>query len=571
MVRRILAYLLDLPEAQVRVIIPDVGGGFGGKNRFYPEEFLVAFLALRHRRPVQWLGDRREDLLAMYQEREQVQRGELAVRTDGTILGLRIFFVDNAGAYTPFGIVTSHMTAVNAVGPYRIPHYEYRYDVVYTHKVGMAPYRGAGRPQGTFLIERLLDRAAQNLGMDPVDVRLRNLVTAAEQPYDTGLVRDTRRIVYDGGDYPAAYQRALEMIGHPTFRERQQAAGSQGSHVGLGTAVAIEVASPNTAEGARVTVDPSGRVTLYTGACSSGQGIETTLARVCAGHLGVDPKDVTVVMADTALMPLGAGTWASRTAVAAGNAAALAAAGVRERAVAIAAAFLEASPADLEVAEGAVRVRGTPDRAISLGTLAEAASYPNLCQDWRWPRGKPFPWGEEPGLDCTSFFRPAFTYGYAAHAAEVEVDPDSGLVSVRKYVVVHDCGRVLNPAAVEGQLFGAVVQGVGAALLEEAPTDESGQPLAASLMDYLLPTSADAPPVDLEHRETAAPNPLGVKGAGEGSIIPVPAVVCGAVDDALRPWGIFCDRIPLTPSRLWELIRAQNARAAAGATSPNRR
>jgi carbon-monoxide dehydrogenase large subunit len=557
MVRRILAYLLDLSEAQVRVVIPDVGGGFGGKNRFYPEEFLVAFFALRHRRPVQWLGDRREDLLAMYQEREQLQTGELALAADGAILGLRVAFVDNTGAYTPFGIVTSHMTAVNAMGPYRVPNYDYRYDVAYTHRVGMAPYRGAGRPQGTFLIERLLDRAAHDLAMDPAALRLRNLVTAAEQPYDTGLVRDGRRMIYDGGDYPAAYRRALEMIGYESFKPRQETARSEGRCLGVGTAVAIEVASPNTAEGARVTVDRSGRVVLYTGACSSGQGLETMLARVCADALGVDAAQVGIIMADTALMPLGAGTWASRTAVAAGNAAALAAAKVREKAVSLAAAFLEVAPGDLEVADGAVRVRGTPARAISLGALAEATTYPNLGRAWRWPLGKPFPWGEEPGLDATCFFRPVFTYGYAAHAAEVEADPHSGTVTLQKYVVVHDCGRVLNPVAVEGQVLGAVTQGVGAALLEEAATDESGQPLAASLMDYLMPTAVDAPSVVLEHRETAGLNPLGVKGAGEGGIIPVPAVICGAVDDALRQWSVFCDRIPLTPSRLWELIRSK--------------
>lgn len=555
MVRRILAYLLNLPEASVRVLVGDVGGGFGGKNRFYPEELLAAFLTKRHARPVLWIADRYEDLLTMYMEREQVQTGELALRRDGTILGLRIFYLDDTGAYTPFGLVCSQMTAVNAVGPYRIPAVDFRYQVAYTHKAGMAPYRGAGRPQGTFLIERLMDRAAADLGLDPAALRLKNLITAAEQPYDTGLVRDGRSMVYDGGDYPRAYREALERVGYADFPARQAAARAQGRHLGVGTSIAVEVASTNTAEGARVFVDRAGKVAVWTSACSAGQGLETVLAGVCAEHLGVDPADVTVAMADTFRLPFGGGTFASRSAVSAGNAVADAAGQVRERALLLAAVFLEASPSDLELVAGVVRVKGAPERAVTLAALAESATYPNTQRKYRWPAGKAFPWGDGQGLDATAYFRPDFTYGYSAHAAVVEVEPDTGRVQVLEYVVVHDSGKVLSPAVVDGQVRGAVAQGIGAALLEEVIYDAGGQHLSGSFADYLLPTAAEVPNVELGHLETPAPNPLGVKGAGEGGLIPGGAVICAAIDSALKDRAIFCARIPVTPERLWRLVQ----------------
>lgn len=554
MVRRILAYLLQLPEESIRVIVGDVGGGFGGKNRLYPEEFLVAFLSMRHGQPVRWLAYRNEDLKVMYQEREQFQKGELALAADGTILGLRASIVEDAGAYTPFGLVTAHMTVMNAVGPYRIPNYEYAYQVVYTNKPGLAPYRGAGRPQGTFLIERLLERAAREAGLAPADLRLRNLITAHEQPYDTGLLRDGRRLIYDGGDYPAAYRRALDMIGYGAFSAEQAVVRREGRYLGVGTAVAIEVASTNTAEGAHVTVDRSGRVTVYTGTCNAGQGLEGVLAEVCASRLSVDPDAVTVVMGDTVHMPVGGGTWASRSAVTAGNAVAMAADAVRNRALRLAAAFLEVGPGDLELADGSVRVRESPQRAIPIGVLAEATTYPNLGATLRWPPDRPFPWGDEPGLQATAFFRPDFTYSYGAHAAVVEVDSETGSIKIDRYVVVHDCGVPLSPANVEGQIIGAVVQGMGEALWAEVRFDEYGQCETSTLMDYALPRAAHAPTIMLDHLQTPGHNPLGVKGAGEGGIIPVPAVICAAVDDALSHLGIFCDHIPLTPPRLQRLI-----------------
>jgi CO/xanthine dehydrogenase Mo-binding subunit len=564
MVRRILAYLLRLPESQVRVIAPDLGGGFGGKNRFYPEEFLAAFLALRHRRPVRWVAGRHEDLLAMYQEREQVQEGELALRADGTVLGLRISYVDAAGAYTPFGIVTSHMTAMKAVGPYRIANFAYRYRVAYTNKPGLAPYRGAGQPQGAFLIERLMDRAAGALGVDPAALRLRNMVTSAEQPYDSGLRRDGRPLVYDGGDYPRAFGRALELIGYARLRANGAGALACGRRRGVGAVLALEVASTGTAESARVEIEPTGAVTVASGAVNLGQGLATALAQVCADHLGVDPGRVRVALGDTALAPAGGGSFASRSAVAAGNAVALAAHRVREKLLAAAAHFLEAAPGDLEIAGETVAVRGLAERAIPIAAVAEAVAYPNFGARWRWPQDRAFPWGDEPGLQAAAAFRPDFTFGYGAHAAVVEVDPETGAVAVTDYAVVHDSGRVLNPAIVAGQVAGAVAQGLGGALWEEVVHDAQGQPLTASLMDYALPRAAEVPALRLDHLETPAPNPLGVKGAGEGGIIPVAAAIAAAVDDALAPWGVFCDRTPLTAVRLWAALQ----RGPAGTPCP---
>jgi carbon-monoxide dehydrogenase large subunit len=553
MVRRVLAYLLRLGENQVRVIAPDVGGGFGGKNRVYPEELLVAFLALRHGRAVRWVASRHEDLLAMYQEREQVQEGELALRADGTILGLRISYVDAAGAYTPFGLVTSHMTAMKAVGPYRIKNFEYRYRVVYTNKPGLAPYRGAGQPQGAFLIERLMDRAARALGLDAATLRLRNMVTAAEQPYDSGLRRDGRPLVYDGGDYPRAFRRALELIGYERFSATRDRNGDRVQ--GVGAALALEVGSTGTAESARVVIEPSGGVTVFSGGSNLGQGLETALAQVCADYLGVTPGRVRVVLGDTLLAPTGGGSFASRSAVAGGNAVAIAARRVRLKLLAVAAHFLEASVADLEIGAEAVSVRGMPDRAIPIGAVAEAVTYPNFSARWRWPQDRALPWGDEPGLEDSAAFRPDFTFGYSAHAAIVEVDRETGAIEVKAYAVVHDSGRVLNADVVAGQMAGAVAQGLGGALWEEIVHDDNGQALTASLMDYALPRAAQVPAIVLDHLETPAPNPLGVKGAGEGGIIPVAAVIASAVDDALTPWGIFCDRTPITSERLWSQIQ----------------
>jgi carbon-monoxide dehydrogenase large subunit len=584
MVRRLLAHLLRLAEGQIRVVAPEVGGGFGGKNRFYPEEFLACYLSRRLCRPVAWIGDRREDLLATYQEREQHHEAELALTRAGVVLGVRGRFWNDLGAYAPFGIVVPYSTAVTIPGPYRVPHYRYEMLGVYTNKPAMAPYRGAGRPQGSFVMERLLDLAADRLEMDRLEIRRRNLITAAEQPYDTGIrARDGRPMVYDGGDYPAALERAAALVGYEAVRAQQRLAAAPGREhgcgeqatagagaswagagaarrVGIAVCPYIEMAALGPFEGARIEVDGRGYVTVYSGAASQGQGIETTLAQVCADRLGVPLDRVRVVLGDTAGIPRGVGTWASRTAVAAGNAVSVAATRLARRIRERAAAVLEAAPDDLELADGVVRVRGTPTRAVDLGELVLLSDYPNTSGRAVLSAADP-----EPGLQETEYYRvPALTYAYGAHAAVVEVDPEVAQVRVLRYVVVHDCGRVLNPLVVDGQVRGAVAQGLGAALLEEAWYDEDGQPRAATYMDYLMPTAGEVPRVEVGHLETPAPNPEGVKGAGEGGTIPVAAVLCSAIEDALRPLPVRLDRLPVTPERLWRAMRAARAAGRSG-------
>ncbi len=553
MVRRILSYLLDLPEEKVRVRTPDVGGGFGGKNRFYPEEFLTAYLAMRTGFPVRWVAERRDDLLAMYQDRGQIHDAALAVTADGAILGVRDRFWVDQGAYTPLGVVVPQMTLSRMLGPYRVPAYHGTAHVVYTNKIGVAPYRGAGQPPASFVIERLLDLAARRLNIDPAELRLRNLIRPDEHPWDTGFNRDGVPIVYDGGDYPAALQKALELVNYRDFRREQMEARARGRYLGIGMAVAVEMAAMGPVEGARITVDQEGRVTVFTGASSQGQGSETTLAQVCADRLGCQLEDVRVVLGDTAGIPYGGGTWASRTAVAAGNAVALAASQVRRRALDMSSRLLEAAVDDLDVEDGRIFVRGVPERAYTLGQLARAAVFPNVDAKVQWPAAT-LPWGAAPGLDATEWHQPGFTFGYNAQVAVVEVDPETGTVQVRTMGVVHDCGRVLNPMIVEGQIHGAIAQGIGGALLEEVVYDAAAQNFSTTLLDYALPRASSVPRILHASLQTPAPNPEGVKGMGEGGIIPVAAAICGAIDNALSVWGVFCTETPMSPNRLWRLL-----------------
>jgi carbon-monoxide dehydrogenase large subunit len=546
MIRDILAGLLDLPQQQVRVITPDVGGAFGVKEPFYPEDFLVPYLALRLRRPVKWLEDRRENLLASIQERGQVHEAELAVAADGRILGLRDRFVADTGAFCPWGIVVPLITSTVLPGPYKVPAFRCDVEVAYTSTCPLAPYRGAGRPPAVFVVERLLDEAARALGLDRADIRRRNFVPPDEFPYAVGLqARDGSALVYDSGNYPACLDRVLELIDYPRFAAERAAARAAGRFLGLGLGFAVENNGLGPHEGARVRVDPGGRVLIATGACSQGQGHLTTLAQVAADVLGVDPAAVSVIGGDTEGIPYGTGTFASRTAVAAGNAVLLATRRVRELALQVAAHMLEANVADVELADGAARVRGAPDRQVALGALAEfaGAPYPGRSQ----PAGLPV------GLEATEYFVPtSATYSNGAHAAVVEVDPATGAVAVLRYAIVHDCGNVINPLVMEGQILGGLVAGLGNALLEEVVYDGSGQLLSGSFLDYLIPTAPDTPALRLAHVCTPSPlNPLGVKGVGESAIIAVPAAVNNAVADAL---GVRADETPLSPAKVRALV-----------------
>jgi len=563
-----LARMLGLPEFQVEVIAPDIGGGFGTKIMlFYPEEILVPWAALRLGRPVKWTEDRREHLIAANQERGQVHEVAVAVDGDGRILALRDRFVHDAGAYTPYGIVVPIITATQLPGPYRLPNYDVEFEAAYTNKVAVSPYRGAGRPHGVFVMERVIGRIARELGLEPAEVRRRNFIQPDEFPWDVGLTfQDGGPTRYDSGDYPAGLEMALDRAGFARFRAEQAAARSEGRLLGFGIGCYVEGTGIGPYEGAHVRVEPSGKVWVATGLTTQGQGHQTTFAQIAAEALGCDPRDVTVVTGDTRKFNWGAGTYASRGLVTSGNAIHVAALRVRDKALRVAAALLEASPHDLELADGHVRVRGAPARALGLGALAAVANpiryaYGKEATEAalrlvKARAGAVLGAGEEPGLEATGYYAPPqSTFASGCHAAVVEVDPTTGAVRILRYVVQHDCGTMVNPMVVEGQIHGGVAQGIGGALYERIVHDENGQPLTATYMDFLMPTAVEIPEIEIVHKETPSPlNPLGIKGVGEAGAIPGPAVLAEAIEDALRPLGIRIREMPLNPGRIRELI-----------------
>jgi carbon-monoxide dehydrogenase large subunit len=568
-----LARLFGLPEFDVEVIAPDIGGGFGAKIMlFYPEEILVPHAAIRLGRPVKWTEDRREHLISASQERGQLHRVEVAIDEDGRILALRDRFRHDAGAYTPYGIIVPLITAAQLPGPYRIRNYEVEFDVVYTNRVQVTPYRGAGRPHGAFVMERAIGLIARALGLEPVEVRRRNLIQPDEFPYDVGLTfQDGSPTRYDSGNYPAGLEMALGRIGLADFRAQQATARARGRYLGLGVACYVEGTGIGPYEGAHVRVEPSGKVLVATGLTTQGQGHPTTFAQIAAEALGCDPADITVVTGDTTRFNWGAGTFASRALVTSGNAVGIAARKVRDKALALAAELLEAAPADLELVEGAVRVKGMPDRRLALGALAAVANpiryaYGKEAADAALELVKPrqgavLAADAEPGLEARGFYAPPqATFASGCHAAIVEVDPGTGHLRFLRYVVQHDCGVMVNPTIVEGQIHGGVAQGVGGAFYERCVYDQDGQPLSASFMDFLMPTAAEVPAIEVLHLETPSPlNPLGVKGVGEAGAIPVAALVAEAVDDALAPFGVRVRETPLSPDRILQLIAASSA------------
>ncbi len=563
-----LARIFGLPEFKVDVIAPDVGGGFGTKIMlFYPEEILVPFAAIRLGRPVKWTEDRREHLIAATHERGQRHDVEVAVDEDGRILAIRDRFVHDAGAYTPYGIVVPIITSTQLPGPYRFRNYAVEFDVVYTNTAMVTPYRGAGRPHGAFVMERVIGLIARELSLEPAEVRRRNFIQPHEFPWDVGLTfQDGGPTRYDSGNYPLGLELALERIGADDFRRRQADARLERRYLGLGIGCYVEGTGIGPYEGAHVRVEPSGKVYVATGLTTQGQGHQTTFAQIAADALGCDPADVTVVTGDTRKFNWGAGTFASRGLVTGGNAIGIAARKVREKALRIAAGLLEVSPDDLELAGGAVRVRGAPDTALALGALATVANpiryaYGKEASEAALRLVKPregavLAPGEEPGLEAYGYYAPPqATFASGCHAAIVEVDIATGDVKILRYVVQHDCGTVVNPTVVEGQIHGGVAQGIGGALYERIVYDDQGQPLAATFMDFLLPTTMEIPEIEIIHTETPSPlNPLGIKGVGEAGAIPVPALIAEAVDDALAPFGVRVREMPLNPSRVLELV-----------------
>jgi carbon-monoxide dehydrogenase large subunit len=552
--RALVCQALGLPEFSVRAAQGDIGGGFGPKAGLYPEDILIPFAAHRLRRPVKWVEDRREHFISSSHSREQLYQAAVAVDDDGRILGLRYRVLLDAGAYLTFPVVLPYLGLCHLLGPYRIPALDADLRSVLTNKVTSAPYRGAGRPETVFVLNRLIDRVARELGVDRAEIRRRNLIASEEMPYSPGILyRDGKPAVFDSGDYQAALARCLETIGYEQFREEQEAARARGEYLGIGLACNVEATGIGPFEGARALVDPTGQVAVYTGVVSTGQGHETVFAQVCADVMGVTPDQVTVRTGDTATIGFSRGTYHSRAAVTAGNAVHGASVKLREKVLEFAAHQLEAATEDLEIREGMVQVKGSPQAQISLARCAQ------LCIP-----GGDLPPGMQPGLDETEYVEfPAATWAYAVHAAIVSVDPETGGVRIKRYVVVHDCGRVLNERVLDGQIHGGVAAGIGGAMLEQLVYDEDGQLLTTSFMDYLLPVFEDVPKLEVVHLETPSPlNPLGVKGAGEGGTVAPPSTLASAIEDALEPFGVSITRTPLSPSAILEAIsRAQAGRA----------
>jgi len=547
--KRVLIDALGLAEHQVRVIAPHVGGGFGPKNPFYPEELAVPAAARLLGCPIKWVEDRRESFTATNHEREQDWEVEAAVSAQGRLLAIRGHFRHDHGAATPSGLSLPQNATTNLLGPYVLPALRLEVSACLTNMVAATSTRGAGRPQGTYVMERLLDRIADTLGLARDEVRRRNLIPPQKLPYVTQIVtRDGLPMTYDSGDYAECQRRALAAAGWPEFPARREAARRQGRLLGIGLANYVEGTGRGPFESAAVRIGPSGQIAVLSGAADQGQGTTTMLAQLAAEALGVRPGDVHVTAGDTAATPLGLGAYASRQAVTAGNAVHLAARMVADKARQAAAAMLEVSPDDLELAEGAVRVKGS-DLKRTLGDIAHAL---------QGVAGFSLPANLTPGLEATTNYQPpAMTYTNGTHVVEVEVDVETGQVRLLRYVVVHDCGRMINPMLVEGQVYGGVVHGIGATLTEWMRYDAVGQPLTTTFADYLLPTSELVPPIEIHHMESPTPlNPLGVKGAAESGTIGAPAAIVSAIEDALRPLGVRITDLPVTPERLLALTRA---------------
>jgi len=550
-VRREAAAVLRLPEARVRCVALDVGGGFGVKGHVYPEDLLLPFLARHLGRPVQWIEDRREHLICSCHSRDQIHDVEVGFDEDGRILALRDRFLVDCGAWNPIGAGIAYNTAVHLPGPYKIDAIAISGNIAATNKVPNAPYRGAGRPEAVFAMERIVDLVADALGLEPATVRRRNMVRADDMPYAAGMpYRDGQPIVYDGGDYPAALDKALDAVGGlQAFRERQRAARQQGCHLGLGIGCYVEGTGVGPFESALLRIEPTGKIFVASGACPQGQGMETIFSQVVADAWQVDPDDVTITLADTAAIAAGFGTIASRSTVTLSAAIYGATERLRAKVFAIAANLLECAPGDLELRNGHVGIVGVPGAELSLAKVAQAARP-------GWDSGRPP--GVDAGLEEIYYFEPpTVTWSYAAHAAVVEVDAELGRVRIENYAIAHDCGVVVNPMLVEGQIVGGAAQGIGGALLEAIHFDSAGQPVTATLMDYLLPRSADIPRFTLIHQHSPSPlNPFGVKGVGEGGPIAPPAAIANAVADALRPLAVVFDRTPITPQHIVAAVRS---------------
>jgi carbon-monoxide dehydrogenase large subunit len=546
-----IAGRLGLVDNQVRVEIPFIGGGFGPKvMTSQTDDVLLPWIAMKLNRPIKWIEDRRENFLGTTSERDQVHYCEIALKKDGTILGFKDVFYHNTGAYDPYGMTVPLNTQTHTVNNYRVPNFYTEIRMVFTNEMVVTPVRGAGRPEGVFIMERMLDFAAKELKMDPVELRRKNLLTPSEFPVHTGIIgQDFVEGVLDTGDYKGNLERVLEMVDYPKFRkEIQPKARAEGKHLGIGVVTFTEGTSVGPYEGARVTIGNNGRVSCSTGYSTQGQGHFTVFAQIVAEQLNVKPENVKVITGDTDHFHWGAGTFASRGAAIAGTAMHLAAVKVREKTLATGAKFLEVPVEDVELCEGYVCVKSDPKKQIPLGELAFKANP---------MRGTIAP-GVEPGLEATAYFAPPYgATGSGAVALILEVDPETIEVKVQRYAIVHDCGTVINPLLLEGQIQGAVSMGLGNVWFEKISYDENGQLLTASFMDYLIPQATDMPHrIEIGHAVHTTPlNPLGIKGVGEAGAIPTPPAFIQALEDALPEYKMELLESNLNPGKVFEYMQ----------------
>ncbi len=544
-VRSQIAVTLGIPEIDLRVVAPDVGGGFGAKISSYPEDYLLAALALRLKRPVKWVETRSENLAATHHGRAQSGEFWVAAKRDGTITGLRMQLLADVGAY-PRSPGTPTLTGLLMAGVYHYPNVDLTIKGVYTHTMATGAYRGAGRPEAAYYVERLIDLVADELGLDPVEVRRKNFIPPDAFPYLTPT-----GATYDTAEYAKALDKVLHEANYAQLRAEQQRLRGEGRYLGIGVSTSTEICGFGPYDSADVRVEPAGTVTVSTGVSPHGQGIETSFAQIVADELGISLDDIVVVHGDTARTPQGIGTYGSRSLIVGGSALYRAVGQVREKATRIAAHLLEAAPQDVERQDGVFAVKGAPNRGVTLAQIA-AAAY-----------GGSVPPEIGAGLESLDYFQPpGTTFPFAADIAVVEVDPDTGVVTLRRYVAVDDCGRVISPLLVEGQVHGGLAQGIGQALWEEVVYDESGQLLTGSLQDYAIPFARRLPAYETDRTETTTPlNPLGAKGIGEMATISSTPCIVNAVMDALAPFGIRHIDMPLRPEKIWHAIEQSKAKA----------
>ncbi len=547
-----IAVLLGLPDTKIRVVTPDVGGGFGAKLCVYSEDIAVAAAAKLLKRSIKWIEDRREHFTNAVQERDQIWRLAIATDANGVVSGIRGALIHDQGAYALQDVNLPYNSASALTGPYVVPSFAMDVRVVLTNKTPVSSVRGAGYPQSAFAMERLLDLVAARLKLDRAEVRRRNLIPAEDMPYEKPVkARSGASIVYDTGDYPATQKAALEAGGWQGFPERKARARATGRHIGIGIANAVKGTGRGPFESGLVRIDLTGQVSVYTGAAPMGQGLRTALAQICASEFGLDASEIDVVAGDTGPVPLGLGGFASRQLITAGSSVLLASRAVAAKAKMLAARIIEADEADLELSGGTVHVAGARDAGVSLGELARILNG---------APGYGFPEGMEPGLDAMSNCRTdALAYANATHIAEVEVDYDTGGITLVNYVAAQDAGRRINPMMVDGQIKGGIVHGIGNAIFEHIVHDGDGQPLATNFADYLLPTATELPPMKTLYSESPTQlNPLGAKGVGEVGTIPAAAAIISAIEDALSEFSIRISQVPISPA----YIRARIAQAA---------